>query len=81
MICPRNAGGGAADHELRRLYARSDIFVMPTRWESFGLAALEARCSGLPVLAMRQGGVFECLREGIEACFADNDRDLSSTAG
>jgi glycosyltransferase involved in cell wall biosynthesis len=37
--------------EIREQFARSDLFVAPANLESFGIAALEARCAGLPVVA------------------------------
>jgi len=40
-------------------YRSIDIFVMPSRRESFGVAALEAAASGLPVIASRFGGIPE----------------------
>src|SRR6185437_13569019 len=43
--------------EIRTMFAESDLFVLPTVRESFGLAALEARCAGLPVVAMAASGV------------------------
>jgi glycosyltransferase involved in cell wall biosynthesis len=43
--------------ELRRLYQSCDIFVLPTRAEAFGIAAVEASASGLPVIATRVGGL------------------------
>src|ERR1043166_8941991 len=52
--------------QVRAIYARSDIFVLPTERESFGLAALEARSMGLPVVAMRQSGLGEMISDGVE---------------
>ena len=37
-------------------FAQADLFVQPSVRESFGLAALEARCAGIPVLARTQSG-------------------------
>ena len=47
--------GSRAD-EIRDLYRRADGYVAPSHQESFGIAALEARAAGLPVVAMRQRG-------------------------
>ena len=44
---------------IRDQFVKSDIFVLPTVLASFGIAALEARYAGLPVVARRQSGVSE----------------------
>src|SRR5581483_7672324 len=41
---------------LRDLYARADLFVMPTRADCFGIATIEAMASGLPVIVSDVGG-------------------------
>lgn len=64
--------------ELRRLYARAHAFVLPTRQEAFGRAALEARAAGLPVLAMAEGGVGEYIRHGETGLIAQDDRELAA---
>ena len=43
---------------------QSDLFVMPSESESFGLAALEAQSCGVPVVATRVGGVAEVIAHG-----------------
>jgi glycosyltransferase involved in cell wall biosynthesis len=49
---------GALSHDaIRRLYRRADLFVNPAMLESFGIAALEARAAGIPVVAMRHSAV------------------------
>jgi len=62
--------------ELAGVYAQGDVYVAPARWESFGLAALEARCAGLPVLAMAGSGVEEFVHEGVEGFLAHDDAHL-----
>src|SRR5262249_27227851 len=38
---------------IREVHAQADFYIAPAVLESFGIAALEARCAGLPVLAHR----------------------------
>jgi len=45
--------------ETQQLICESDIMVMPSRRESFGVAALEASAAGVPVIAADVGGVPE----------------------
>lgn len=61
---------------LRDLYARADAFVMASRRESFGIAALEARAAGLPVVAMRCAGSSEFLAHDQNALLCSNDEEL-----
>jgi glycosyltransferase involved in cell wall biosynthesis len=63
--------------EIRELCARSDVYIAPATQESFGLAALEARAAGLPVVAMRSGGVRDFVQHGIEGLLCDDDADMT----
>lgn len=49
---------------LERLLAVSDLFLLPSEFESFGLAALEALACGTPVITTRSGGIREVVTEG-----------------
>jgi glycosyltransferase involved in cell wall biosynthesis len=49
---------------LRELYARADLFVLPTTADCFGHAAIEAMASGVPVLIGDVGGVRDIVDEG-----------------
>ena len=56
---------------LDRLYARADVFVMPSRSEPFGLAALEAISRGAPAIVPASSGVAEVVRHALRADFGD----------
>ena len=49
---------------LSQAYASADIFVFPSRLETYGLVVIEAMAAGLPVVASRVGGVSEIVNEG-----------------
>lgn len=48
-----------------------DIFVLPSRYESQGIAAMEAMAAGLPVVASNVGGIPGILDNNVEGLFAD----------
>ena len=50
--------------ELEKLYEDSDIFVAPSRYESFGIIYLEAMKYGKPVVACNSGGTPEVVKDG-----------------
>jgi glycosyltransferase involved in cell wall biosynthesis len=53
-----------ADVEAR--YAAADIFVAPSKYESFGLIFIEAMCFGKPVVAYDVGGASEIITHGVD---------------
>ena len=61
---------------IRELYARADIFVAPANLESFGIAALEARCAGVPVVAKARTGIREFVEHGREGLLAAGDHEM-----
>ena len=63
---------------LRTMYSGSDVFVSACEREAFGIAALEARVAGLPVIAMRVAGSSEFLRHGEDALLCEDDAELAA---
>jgi glycosyltransferase involved in cell wall biosynthesis len=47
--------------ELASLYARSDIFVLPSRFEGYGMAFTEAMAHGVPVVGTTAGALTETI--------------------
>ncbi|MER5644532.1 glycosyltransferase family 4 protein [Streptosporangium sp. NPDC002524] len=62
--------------QIRELLASTDVFVAPAPRESFGLAALEARAAGVPVVARAQSGVADFVRPGKEGLLGGSFDDL-----
>ncbi len=61
--------GGVAD--TRPFYAASDVFVLPTVYEPFGLVCLEAMAAGLPVITSTAAGAAELVRNGVNGYVCD----------
>jgi phosphatidyl-myo-inositol dimannoside synthase len=66
--------------QLKSLYARADIFVMPSRQEGFGLTFLEAMALGKPVIAADYGGTPEVVQNEVTGFLVDPG-DLERLAG
>lgn len=58
--------------EIEKYYAASDLFVLPTLYDPFSNATLEAMASGLPVVTTRNNGAAELIENGREG-FVVND--------
>ena len=56
---------------LADFYRAADVLVMPSRSESFGLAAVEAQACGLPVVAARVGGLGYTVAESESGLLVD----------
>lgn len=57
--------------EVRHLLAVTDVFVMPSVSEPFGIAPLEAMQAGVPVIISKQSGVAEVIRYAFKVDFWD----------
>jgi len=57
--------GPVTQPALAALYRAADLLVVPSRYESFGLAALEALACGTPVVATAVGALDQVVRSGV----------------
>ena len=62
--------------ELKRLYRRADVYVLPSVSEPFGLTVLESLRQGTPVILSRKAGVAEVVRHALRVDFW-NVRELA----
>ena len=66
-------------NEIDKILCFSDLFLLPSITESFGLAALEAMASGVPVISSNTGGIPEVNIEGVSG-FLSNVNDVKAMA-
>ncbi|MFW2340504.1 MAG: glycosyltransferase [Acidimicrobiia bacterium] len=68
---------------LARYYRAADVLLVPSRSESFGLVAVEAQASGLPVVAARVGGLAYAVADGQSGFLIDgwDPADYAEAAG
>lgn len=69
-------------NEIDKILCFSDLFLLPSRSESFGLAALEAMASSVPVISTNTGGLPEVNKQGFSGFLSNvNDiEDMSNNA-
>lgn len=57
--------------DMEEIYAISDLFLLPSEYESFGLSALEAMAAGTPVIATNAGGLPEIVTHNVNGYLSD----------
>ena len=68
--------------DTERVLAASDLFILPSETESFGLAALEAMAAKTPVISTNTGGIPEVNKQGVSGYLSDigNVEEMATNA-
>lgn len=71
--------GYIEDDELHNLYMVSDVAVFPSRYEPFGIVALEGMLANIPVIASDTGGLSEIIEHDVDGFkfYAENSNSLA----
>jgi UDP-glucose:(heptosyl)LPS alpha-1,3-glucosyltransferase len=62
--------------DLARVYAAADIFILPTIYDPFSNACLEALACGLPVITTRSNGFSEIIEDGVHGSIVEHAGNL-----
>ena len=65
---------------LPPVYAAADVFLLPTIYDPFSNASLEALASGLPVVTTRANGFAEIMRDGVDGSVVERPDDVVALA-
>lgn len=68
------------EQEIEKLYSIADVFVLPTIYDPFSNATLEAMASGLPVVTTSYNGASELVENGVQGFVIDNPLDTRAFA-
>jgi glycosyltransferase involved in cell wall biosynthesis/predicted metal-dependent phosphoesterase TrpH len=63
--------GWLEGQELPRAYANADMFLFPSSTDTFGQVILEAQASGLPVIAVAEGGPVSLIEHGVSGLLSE----------
>jgi len=65
--------GLVARDEIARRYADADLFVLPSTYEGFPVAILEAMAAGLPIVATTVAGIPEAVEHGVSGLLVERE--------
>ena len=77
---PTLFAGMLLGEELSSAYASADVFVMPSETETLGFVVLEAMASGVPVVAVRAGGIPDIISKQGETGYLYKPGDVDEAA-
>jgi glycosyltransferase involved in cell wall biosynthesis len=66
--------------QIKDLLSKCDVFVLPSRWESFGLVLLEALYCGIPVVATNVVGIPEVIEDGTNGLLVEPENPVALAA-
>jgi len=72
--------GQLSKDKLNRLYQASDLYMMLSKFDTFGMVVLEAMAAGLPVIISSNVGAKDLVREGENGFVIDHPSDYAYTA-
>jgi mannosylfructose-phosphate synthase len=64
--------GSLPDEAMADFYRAADVFALPSRYEPFGMTAVEAMACGTPTVLTTHGGLYRTTAYGIDALYADS---------
>ena len=72
--------GSVAWHDLERIFDRADLFVLASRYESYGMAYTEAIAHGLPIIGTTAGAIPETIPAGAGLLVPPDDQNALASA-
>ena len=63
--------GFISDDDIADVYRACDLFVLSSRYEPFGMTAVEAMACGTPAIVTKHGGLCQVLEDGVSAIISD----------
>jgi mannosylfructose-phosphate synthase len=61
------------DEQMADYYRAADVFALSSRYEPFGMTAIEALASGTPTVVTTRGGLYRALDFGVHALYTDTE--------
>ncbi len=65
------------DDELIGLYRLSEVFILYSEWEGFGIVLIEAMASGIPVIARNKGSMPFLVKDDFNGYIVKNEKELN----